>query len=418
MATRSTYTRKRWFSVSRSAAMLTVAVFALIAVFGSPVFAAKKAPIKIGVLSFLSGKLKPIGDEITTGIQTAVKMQGPVMGRPIELILEDSLVNAQVAVTKATKLVQKNRVTAILGASTLEALALLPVANRLRVPIITSNSGSAVITGSKCNYWVFQTNPTPQMAVAAMDALINDNPKLKVAKWFTLGHDYPWSRRVARSVKIVKGVKYVGETFAPLSTTDWAPFIAKVRSAGATAVVIPVTLGTPLLQFIQQANEFGLTKEAVLVAPIGLPDWLIAKLGALSTHIVSAGAWSAWRLEDTVPTTKKFNELYYKMHGRVAGMQAIQAGTAAQLLFNAIEKAGSTDGKAIVAALEKLDMEAPAGRMRFQKDGRMAEVPIILGKIEKLKKPKYGAMYAQSVTALPASRTLKPAKKLGCNLKK
>ena len=414
---RSAYSRERWFGFSRTSA-LAAALFALTAVFGPSVFAAQKKPVKIGVLTFLSGKLKPIGDEITTGIQTAVKMHGPVMGRPVELALEDSLVNAQVAVTKATKLVQRNRVAAILGTSTLEALALLPVANRLRVPIITSNSGSAVITGEKCNYWVFQTNPTPQMAVAAMRHLITRNPKLRTAKWFTLGHDYPWSRRVARSVKIVKGVKYVGEAFAPLDTTDWAPFIAKVRSAGATAVVIPVTLGTPLVQFIQQAHEFGLTKQAALVAPIGLPDWLIAKLGDLSTHIVSAGAWGAWRLEERVPMTRKFNELYYGMHGRVAGMQAIQAGTAALLLFSAMEQAGSTDGKAVIAALEEIDMIAPAGRMHFQPNGRMAEVPLILGSIEKLDKPKYGAEYAQSVEILSSYETLLPAKQLGCNLKR
>ena len=414
---RSAYSRERWFGFSRTSA-LAAALFALTAVFGPSVFAAQKKPVKIGVLTFLSGKLKPIGDEITTGIQTAVKMHGPVMGRPVELALEDSLVNAQVAVTKATKLVQRNRVAAILGTSTLEALALLPVANRLRVPIITSNSGSAVITGEKCNYWVFQTNPTPQMAVAAMRHLITRNPKLRTAKWFTLGHDYPWSRRVARSVKIVKGVKYVGEAFAPLDTTDWAPFIAKVRSAGATAVVIPVTLGTPLVQFIQQAHEFGLTKQAALVAPIGLPDWLIAKLGDLSTHIVSAGAWGAWRLEERVPMTRKFNELYYGMHGRVAGMQAIQAGTAALLLFSAMEQAGSTDGKAVIAALEEIDMIAPAGRMHFQPNGRMAEVPLILGSIEKLDKPKYGAEYAQSVEILSSYETLLPAKRLGCNLKR
>ena len=90
MATRSTYTRNGWFGVSRLAVIFTVASFALVVAFSSPAFAAKKDPIKIGVLSFLSGKLKPIGDEITTGIQTAVKMHGPVMGRSIELILEDS----------------------------------------------------------------------------------------------------------------------------------------------------------------------------------------------------------------------------------------------------------------------------------------------------------------------------------------
>ena len=415
---KSTRILKKWCGISRLAAVVAVTVCMVLSASSTPLLAAQKEPIKVGVLTFLSGKLKPIGDEIVTGIQAAVKIHGPVMGRPVELVLEDSLVNAQVAVTKATKLVQKNRVKAILGTSTLEALALLPVADRLRVPIITSNSGSAVISGEKCNYWVFQTNPTPQMAVVAMRHLITKNPKLQNAKWFTLGHDYPWSRRVARSVKIVKGVKYVGETFAPLDTTDWAPFIAKVRSAGATAVVIPVTLGTPLVQFIQQANEFGLTKEAVLVAPIGLPDWLIAKLGDLSTSIMSAGAWGAWRLEDRLSMTRKFNELYYQMHGRVAGMQAIQAGSAALLLFNAIEEARSLDGDAIVKALETLDIVTPAGRLHFQPKGRMAEVPLILGRIERLKKPKYGAQYAQSVEILSSSETLLPAKELGCNLKK
>jgi len=394
------------------------ATFLTLILSGSPLFAAPQEPIRIGVLTFLSGPLKPIGDEITTGIQTAVKMHGPVLGRPVELFLEDSLVNAQVSVTKATKLVQSNRVAAILGTSTIETLALLPVADRLRVPIITSNSGADPITGDKCSYWVFQTNPSPRMSVAAMEHLITQKPDLKSAKWFTLGHDYPWSRSVAQSVKQVKGVNYVGETYAPVDTTDWAPFIARARAAGATAIAIPVTLGTPLVQFIQQANEFGLTKDAVLVAPIGLPDWLIAKLGPLSTHVVSAGAWGGWRLEDQEPTTRKFNEEYFKMHGRVAGMQAIQAGTATWLLFTAITKAGSTNADAVVKALETLDIATPMGKMRFQPEGRMAEVPLILGRIERLKDQKYGAQFAQSVELLPASKTLRPAKELGCNLKK
>ena len=105
-------------------------------------------------------------------------------------------------------------------------------------------------------------------------------------------------------MKGVTGQNYVGDAFAPLDTTDWSPFIARARASGATAVMMSVTLGTPLLQFVQQANEFGLTKEAQLVAPIGLPDWLVAKLGALSTNVVSAGSWAAWRYEEIEPATK------------------------------------------------------------------------------------------------------------------
>ncbi len=374
--------------------------------------------IKIGVLTVRSGPAKPIGDDILAGIETATKMYGPVLGRPVELVVEESLFNPQQAVTKATKLVQQNHVAGILGTSTIETLALLSVADRLGVPIVTSNSGSAAITRERCNKWVFRTNAEDLMSVVSLEELVKGTPKLQKAKWFTLGHDYPWSRLVASSVKGVKNLEYVGETFAPLNTTDWAPFIAQARAAGATAVIMPVTLGTPLLQFIQQANEFGLTKEAVLVSPIGLPDWVVAKLGPTSTHVVSAGSWAAWRYEESNPATKAFNEAFYKMHGRVAGMQALQSASAALMLYNAIAKAGSTEPAAVVRALETIEVDTPVGKLKFQPGGRQALVPLFMGPYEKLDGPRYGASFGQRAEALPATKSLpKSAAEYGCKLK-
>src|SRR5262249_54400008 len=94
--------------------------------------AVAQEPVKIGVLTIRSGPAKPIGDDILAGIETATKMQGPLLGQPVELVVEESLFNAQAAVTKATKLVQQNKVAGILGTSTVEALALLSVADRLK----------------------------------------------------------------------------------------------------------------------------------------------------------------------------------------------------------------------------------------------------------------------------------------------
>lgn len=393
-------------------------LLALILLLGANVGAHAQDAIKIGVLTIRSGPAKPIGDDILAGIETAAKMYGPVLGRPVELVIEDSLFNPQQAVTKATKLVQQNQVSGILGTSTIETLALLSVADRLGVPIVTSNSGSAAITRERCNKWVFRTNAEDLMSVVSLEELVKETPQLQKAKWFTLGHDYPWSRLVASSVKGVKNLEYVGETFAPLNTTDWAPFIAKARASGATAVIMPVTLGVPLLQFIQQANEFGLTKEAVLVSPIGLPDWVVAKLGPTSTHVVSAGSWAAWRYEEDNPATKAFNEEFYKMHGRVAGMQALQSGAATLMLFNAMTKAGSTDPAAVVGALETVEVDTPVGHLKFQPGGRQALVPLFLGPYEKLDQPRYGATYAQRAGALPASKSLpKTAAEYGCKLK-
>src|SRR6516165_8575951 len=373
--------------------------------------------IRVGVLTIRSGPAKPIGDDILAGIETATKMQGPVLGRSIELVVEESLFNAQAAVTKATKLVQQNNVAAIVGTSTVETLALLPVADRLGVPIVTSNSGSAAITRERCNKWVFRTNAEDLMSVESLQKLVKETPRLQQAKWFTLGHDYPWSRLVASSVKGVKELQYVGETFAPLDTTDWAPFIARARAAGATVVIMPVTLGLPLLQFIQQANEFGLTGTAVLVSPIGLPDWLVEKLGSTSTNVISAGSWAAWRYEEAWPTTKEFNQAFYAMHGRVAGMQSLQSGSATLMLYNAMTKAGSVDPEAIVGALETIEVNTPVGSLKFQPNGRQALVSLFLGPYEKLDSSRYGATYAQRADPFPASKSLpKSAADYGCKL--
>lgn len=392
--------------------------FALVLSLGATAPLGAQESLKIGVLTVRSGPASPIGDDILAGIETATRMQGAVLGRPVELVVEDSLFNPQQAVTKATKLVQQNRVAAILGTSTIEALALLPVADRLGVPIITSNAGAAAITRQRCSKWVFRTNPDELMSVASLQHLIAQTPKLQKAKWFTIGHDYPWSRLVAGSVKSVKDLNYAGETFAPLDTSDWAPFIAQARTAGATAVIMPVTLGTPLLQFIQQAQEFGLTKDAVLVSPIGLPDWLVAKLGQTSTNVVSAGSWAAWRYEEQEPATKEFNEAFFKQHGRVSGMQSLQSASATMMLYQAMTKAGSTDPAAVVRALETAEVRTPVGPLKFQSGGRQAMVPLFLGPYEALAPARYGAQFAQRAEAFPASKSLtQSAAEAGCALR-
>ena len=395
---------------------LAVALAVVATLAGVAVGQAQEA-IRIGVLTVRSGPGTPVGDDILAGLQTATKMQGPLLGRPIELIVEDTLWNPQQAVTKATKVVQQNKVVAILGTSTVEALALLPVTDRLGVPVITSNAGAAAITRDRCSKWMFRTNPDELMSAAALKQLIAQTPTLQSAKWFTIGHDYPWSRLVAGAVKGVKEVKYAGETFAPLDTADWAPFIAQARAAGASAVVMPVTLGTPLLQFIQQAHEFGLTKDAVLVSPIGLPDWLVEKLGERSTRVVSAGSWAAWRHEEQEAGTRRFNEAFYDQHKRVAGMQTLQAGAAAMMLYAAIAKAGTTEPDAVVRALETVEVRTPVGPLKFQAGGRQAEAPLFLGPYEPLTPARYGAHFAQRADVFPASRSLPmSAKESGCNL--
>ena len=186
---------------------MRIVLAALATSIGAIAPAAAQESVKIGVLTIRSGPASPVGDDLVAGIETAARMYGPVLGRPIELVVEDSLWNPQQAVSKATKLVQQNKVAAILGTSTIETLALSPMADRLNVPIITSNSGGSAITRANCSKWIFRTNPDDHMSLAALKHLIDQNPKLKNAKWFVMGHDYPYARIVTGSVKGVAGAK-------------------------------------------------------------------------------------------------------------------------------------------------------------------------------------------------------------------
>ena len=217
----------------------------------------------------------------------------------------------------------------------------------------------------------------------------------------------------------VKEINYVGDSFAPMDTTDWSPHIARARSLGASAIMVSVTLGTPLLQFLQQANDFGLPKEAQLVAPIGLPDWLVAQLGPLSTSLISAGSWAAWRYEDTEPATKAFNEEFYQdawarrghagRSGRQRGHDALQRDGEGK--FDRAQGGGR--------ALETIEVRTPLGPLKFQPGGRQAMVPLFLGPYEALNPPRYGAKFAQRVeVAFPASKSLPAtAAESGCKLK-
>jgi hypothetical protein len=216
--------------------------------------------IRVGVLTIRSGPAKPIGDDILAGIESATKMYGPVLNRPVELVVEESLFTAQGAVTKATKLVQQNKVAGILGTSTIETLALLSVADRLGVPIITSNSGSAAITRDRCNRWVFRTNAEDLMSVESLQELVKETPRLQQAN----GSRSPRLPVEPAGCRPVKGVKDRNMWRLSRRRHDRrAPFVASARPP----VTMPVTWG-PAPAPSSRRTSLG-RPTAVLVSPIG-----------------------------------------------------------------------------------------------------------------------------------------------------
>ena len=134
---------------------VTLSVF-MAMVWIAPQNAVAEKPIKIGVLVPLSGIVAQGGLEMKEGIEMAAKEKGKLLGRPIELVVEDTRIKPDVAVSKAEKLVFKDGCVALIGVfSSGVGLAIAKNIDRLNVPFLTTHVMTTKFYG--LNKFVFRS---------------------------------------------------------------------------------------------------------------------------------------------------------------------------------------------------------------------------------------------------------------------
>ncbi|MDW3116959.1 MAG: ABC transporter substrate-binding protein [Roseovarius pacificus] len=147
---------------------------ALIALFSGSAMA-QDDPIRIGVVTPISGTYAGIGQQVTWGLDMAteeINEAGGIMGRQVELIYEDSEANPSVAVQKAEKLMTAEDVDFLTGTVNSGAtLAVGQVAERAGKLLATTVSFSDAITGDKCSPNVFRVNARAGQQSAALAGL-------------------------------------------------------------------------------------------------------------------------------------------------------------------------------------------------------------------------------------------------------
>ena len=115
-------------------------------------------PIKIGLVTALSGQSARAGEALTRGLTIAideVNAKGGVLGRKVELVRRDDEANPAKGVIAARELVQREKVAVLIGGlDTPVALAIVPFANEQKVPFIDPWAAGTGITvnGAKDNY--------------------------------------------------------------------------------------------------------------------------------------------------------------------------------------------------------------------------------------------------------------------------
>jgi branched-chain amino acid transport system substrate-binding protein len=360
--------------------LFVVALSVLIAVMAftsNPAVA--EDPVKIGVLVPLTGLIAQGGLEMKMGIEMAAEERGSVLGRPIKLMVEDTQVKPPIAVTKAEKLVYKDGCIALIGVfSSGVGLALAKNIDKLNVPFLSTHVMTTKFYG--LHPLVFRSGQlaNDQTAVGNIKGILA-RPDLKKRTYYVLVHDYSWGHDAAdRFIKLAKenGIKIYNENFdrAPLKTKDWSSYISKIKASGVDGVYI--ALVTPIIPiFAKQAYDFGVQNTAKIISAAA-PGPAELEAGGEACHgIFGASDWS-WDVN--TPISDEWEIKFFEKYQTIPSDAAVHSYVGAMNLFNAIDKAGSTDAKAIAAALKGISHDGPYGTVRISpKDNCMRNSAVL-----------------------------------------
>jgi urea transport system substrate-binding protein len=205
-------------------------------------------PLKVGVLTDLTGAFGVVGKANKAVAEFTIKeinTAGGVLGRQLEMVLVDSASDPAVGATVAKKLVEQDRVDMVIGG----------VASNMREAIkgIIAERGKtlyiwpASYEGGECTQHVWNVGAVPNQQV---DPLVDKLLTAGAKTFFLTGDDYLYPRNILARVKqkvVAGGGSIVGEEYVPLSITDTSTLTSKVLASNADVlfeiVVLPATAG-------------------------------------------------------------------------------------------------------------------------------------------------------------------------------
>lgn len=336
---------------------------------GSP--SAEKEPIRIGLLASFSGVLETYGVQMARGFELgldyATNGTMEVAGRKIEVYKEDTETKPEVAVQKATKLLEQQKVDILVGtSSSADTLAILPLAEEYQKVMVVEPAVADSITGEHWNRYIFRTGRnSSQDAIAAAVAIAK--PGTRIA---TLAPDYSFGRDGVAAFKEAaekRGAKVILEEYADPKATDLTANIQKIINAKPDVLfVIWAGSNTPWKQLADmKVQERGITIST------GAPD--IAALKGM-WNVVGMEGFTVYHY--TLPKNKVNDWLvaeHQKRYNEPPDLFTAGGMAAAIAIVEALKKtSGDAGAETLIAAMEGMAFETPKGTMTFRKEDHQA----------------------------------------------
>ncbi|WP_315783231.1 MULTISPECIES: ABC transporter substrate-binding protein [unclassified Bradyrhizobium] len=384
----------------------SAAIFALMLGASS---AAAQTPVKIGVLSDMSG---PYSDFSGPGSLEAAKLaiedfNAGSKKLSVELVSGDAQNKTDIAGAIARRWIDAESVDMIVDIPTSGiALGLAGLVKERNKVLIATTAGTSELTGKSCTpntlHWTWDTWSNSH---GTADAIVRNGGK----RWYFLTADYTFGttmEKEAGDVVKANGGQVLGSVRHPLDAMDFSSFLMQAQASKAEIIGL-ANGGTDTINAIKTAGEFGIVAGGQKLVGLVLFINDIHALGLKAANGLMLTTAYYWDLNDK---TRAFAERFAKRsNGKVPSMS--QAGTYSATLayLRAVEKVGSAkDGAAVVAAMRDAGtFDDPLfGKTTVRVDGRVVH-DMYLVEVKKPEESKKPFDYYKVVSTIPADRAFR-----------
>jgi branched-chain amino acid transport system substrate-binding protein len=324
--------------------------------------------IKVGMFGPLSGPVATYGQSVKEAVQLAekeVNAKGGINGKQVKVYFEDDQANPNQAVNAFNKLVDGEKVSAIIGGVTSGATAAVAQkATQRKIPMLTPTATEPTITNvggeymfRSCYLDSFQGQTMAKYAATELG-------KKTAAVLYNVGDDY--SKGIAEAFK--KEFEAQGGTIVEFMSynkddKDFNAQLTKIKGSNPEVLMLPDYYNVVGV-IAKQAKGLGINAQL-----LGVDGWDSSDLFKIGGDAIKGGMFINHYFQgDEAKQVQDFVAAYNKEYGKRPDALAALGYDAANMMFKALEDAKTTDGAKVKDALAKISVDGVTGKIGFDQD--------------------------------------------------
>lgn len=349
--------------------------------------------IRIALIEPFSGPMAAVGSDFLQGMQLIVdtiNKSGETLGKKLEIVPLDNAGGVEKTTEQLRKAIDDGIVYITQGTSSNNALDIIEQLNKYNErnpdhPVLFLNHSAVTtsFTNDQCSFWHFRFDSNVDQKLAGLLTAMGRDHRVK--RVYMLNQNYELGRSVeVAATKMfperVPNAQIVGdELIVPFGKVqDFTPFVAKLKAANADSV-LTANWGPDVIRFVKAVADSGLNVQfftfyggqAAALSGYGKDAGLAVHLKQVTeTHenmdqSPDAAAFAALFREKTGKT-------WYADHTRLMFL----------MLAKAMQKAGTTDPKAVARALEGMTLDGPIGEVLMRAEDHQIQMPMVVSEID------------------------------------